>query len=167
MQMKNLKTLIVKTSFFSKPQVHLPNSLYRVLEWHSYSLHDIPSDFLPKNLSICKLPNSGFLLFKFPNSLKERVMISSSSFCIEKHYLLSMKVLRLDRSKCLTEISDVSGLQNLEEFSFERCKNLLRIHESVGFLNKLKILNAEERMRSIISFVNKGMMLQSNNAFIR
>jgi Leucine-rich repeat (LRR) protein len=44
-----------------------------------------------------------------------------------------MKVLRL------TEISDVSGLQNLEEFS----KNLLTIHESVGFLNKLKILNAE------------------------
>ncbi|KAK2421697.1 TMV resistance protein N [Trifolium repens] len=126
-KMKNLKTLIVKTSFFSKPHVHLPNSL-RKLEWHS--LQDIPSDFPPKNLSICKLPNSGFLSFKLANSLKERMF-------------LCMKVLRLDRSKRLTEISDVSGLPNLEEFSFERCKNLLTIHESVGFLNKLKILNAE------------------------
>jgi hypothetical protein len=74
-KMKNLKTLIVKTSFFSKPHVHLPNSL-RKLEWHS--LQDIPSDFPPNNLSICKLPNSGFLSFKLANSLKERVMISPS-----------------------------------------------------------------------------------------
>jgi Leucine-rich repeat (LRR) protein len=54
-----------------------------------------------------------------------------------------MKVLHLDDSKCLKEISDISSLQNLEEFSFQRCENLLTIHDSVGFLCKLKILNAE------------------------
>jgi Leucine-rich repeat (LRR) protein len=54
-----------------------------------------------------------------------------------------MKTLHLDDSKCLTEICDVSGLTNLEEFSFKKCENLLTIHDSVGFLNKLKILNAE------------------------
>jgi len=61
-----------------------------------------------------------------------------------------MKVLRLDQFAYLTEISDISSLQNLEEFSFGRCKNLLTIHDSIGFLNKLKILNAEScsRLRS-------------------
>jgi len=154
--MKNLKTLIVKTSSFSKPLVHLPNSL-KVLEWHG--LQDIPSDFLPKNLSICKLPNSSLTSFKLANSLKERVIISPSSSCIQIHYLLTihffrfglsflqmflgMKVLHLDKCYRLTEISDVSSLQNLEEFSFRWCKNLLTIHDSVGCLKKLKILKAE------------------------
>lgn len=61
-----------------------------------------------------------------------------------------MKVLRLDKSAYLSEISDVSSLQNLEEFSFGRCENLLTIHDSIGFLNKHKILNAKgcSRLRS-------------------
>jgi len=67
-KMKNLKTLVVKTSFFVDPHVHLPNSL-RVLEWHAFPLQEIPSDFLSKNLSICKLPNSGLTSFKLANSL--------------------------------------------------------------------------------------------------
>jgi hypothetical protein len=33
--------------------------------------------------------------------------------------------------------------KNLEELSFGDCKNLIKIHESVGFLNKLKMLNAD------------------------
>lgn len=113
-KMKNLKTLVVKTSFFFNPHVHLPSSL-RVLEWHAFPLHEISSDFLPKNLSICKLPSCGITSFKLANSLKER----------------RMTVLRLDDSKCLREINDISGLQNLKEFSFERCKNLLTIHDWV------------------------------------
>jgi hypothetical protein len=44
---------------------------------------------------------------------------------------LCMKVLHLDDSKCLKEISDISSLQNLEEFSFQRCENLLTIHDSI------------------------------------
>ncbi|CAJ2667222.1 unnamed protein product [Trifolium pratense] len=129
-KMESLKTLTIKnSSFVSKPQVQLPNGL-RALEWPRYPSQHIPSDFRPKNLSICKLPNSDLTSFTLANSLKERMF-------------LCMKVLHLDDSKCLTEISDVSGLQNLEEFSFQRCENLLTIHDSVGFLYKLKILNAE------------------------
>jgi hypothetical protein len=54
-----------------------------------------------------------------------------------------LKILRLDYSQSLIQISDISDLRNLEEFSFQNCKNLLTIHDSVGFLNKLKILNAK------------------------
>ncbi|CAJ2667212.1 unnamed protein product [Trifolium pratense] len=128
-KMKNLKTLVIPINkFFFKPH-HLPNSL-RVLIWHWYPSQYIPSDFCPKNLSICKLPNSGLTSFNLANSLKERTFFG-------------MKVLHLDNSECLTEIIDISSLKNLEEFSFQRCENLLTIHDSVGFLNKLKILNAK------------------------
>ncbi|KAK2421688.1 disease resistance protein RUN1 [Trifolium repens] len=133
-KMENLKTLVVKTSFYLKPEVHFPNSL-RVLEWQS--LQDIPSDFRPNFLSICKLPNSGLTSINLANSLNKMIF-------------LSLKVLRLDYCQSLIQISDISDLRNLEEFSFKNCENLLTIHESVGFLNKLKILNAEgcEMLRS-------------------
>lgn len=54
-----------------------------------------------------------------------------------------MRVLSFDDCECITEIPDVSGAPNLEELSFGDCTNLIKIHESVGFLNKLKILNAD------------------------
>ena len=54
-----------------------------------------------------------------------------------------MKVLILDNCEYLTHISDVSGLPNLEKFSFVRCHNLVTIHNSIRYLNKLKILNVE------------------------
>ncbi|RHN52467.1 putative winged helix-turn-helix DNA-binding domain-containing protein [Medicago truncatula] len=76
-KMKNLKTLIVKTSFFPKPHVHLPDNL-RVLEWHS--LRDIPSEFLPKNLSICKLRKSCPTSFKVDNSIDKPIVYKSITF---------------------------------------------------------------------------------------
>jgi Leucine-rich repeat (LRR) protein len=56
----------------------------------------------------------------------------------------NLKVLNFEDSEYLTHIPDVSGLSNLEEFSTKSCKNLLTIHNSIGYLNKLKDLNAEE-----------------------
>jgi len=53
-----------------------------------------------------------------------------------------MRFLNLDKSKCLRHIPDVSGLPNLEKLSFQHCKNLTTIHNSIGFLHKLKILSA-------------------------
>ncbi|KEH16206.1 disease resistance protein (TIR-NBS-LRR class) [Medicago truncatula] len=54
----------------------------------------------------------------------------------------NMKILTLDRCEYLTHIPDVSGLQNLEKFSFEYCENLITIHNSIGHLNKLERLSA-------------------------
>jgi Leucine-rich repeat (LRR) protein len=53
-----------------------------------------------------------------------------------------MKVLKFDNCKYLTEISDLSCLPNLVNFSFQNCENLTTIHNSIGFLNKLEFLNA-------------------------
>ncbi|QCD92600.1 internalin A [Vigna unguiculata] len=55
---------------------------------------------------------------------------------------MGMRFLNLDKSKSLTQIPDVSGLPNLEKLSFQHCQNLTAIHNSIGFLCKLKILSA-------------------------
>ncbi|XP_039682591.1 TMV resistance protein N [Medicago truncatula] len=126
-KMQKLKTLIVKNGTFSNGPKYLPNSL-RVLEWQKYPSRVIPSDFFPKKLSICKLQQSDFTSFELRGTMKRFV---------------NMRELNLDNCQFLTRIHDVSNLSNLEIFSFQQCKNLIEIHKSVGFLNKLEVLNAE------------------------
>ncbi|XP_057446689.1 disease resistance protein RPV1-like isoform X2 [Lotus japonicus] len=125
-EMKKLKTLVIRKTHFSKGPEHLPNSL-RVLEWWKYPSQHLPSDFRPKKLSICKLPESRFMSLELLSSSKKFV---------------SMKVLNLNRCGSLTHIPDVSGLPNLEELSFKDCSKLITVDCSVGLLAKLKSLNA-------------------------
>ncbi|KAL2578143.1 hypothetical protein AAZV13_16G180800 [Glycine max] len=133
-KMKNLKTLIIRNGKFSKGPKYLPNNL-RVLEWWRYPSHCLPSDFHPKKLSICKLPYSCISSFEWDGLWK---------------MFVNLRTLNFDGCKCLTQIPDVSGLPNLEEFSFEHCLNLITVHNSIGFLDKLKTLNAFrcKRLRS-------------------
>ncbi|MED6203787.1 hypothetical protein PIB30_002550 [Stylosanthes scabra] len=56
--------------------------------------------------------------------------------------LITLTVLKFDNSQFLKEMPDVSSLQTLQELSLDECKNLVRVDSSVGFLPKLKILNA-------------------------
>ncbi|XP_061347960.1 disease resistance protein Roq1-like [Gastrolobium bilobum] len=121
-KMKNLKTLIISGGCFSKPPEHLPNSL-RILEWEGYPSQYLPSDFHPKKLFICKIFYSRFTS---PESLQKCVNI---------------RVLRFDSCGGLTHIPDVSGLPHLEELSFHLCWKLTTIHDSVGLVDKLRILN--------------------------
>lgn len=74
-KMENLKTLIIKNCHFSQAPKHLPNSL-RVLEWWTYPLQDLPSDFHPKKLAICKLPESCFTSLELSGLIKASVMKS-------------------------------------------------------------------------------------------
>lgn len=125
--MKNLKTLIIRGGHFSKGPKHLPNSL-RVVEWWRYPSEYLPYDFHPKKLAIFKLPRSCVTSLKLTDILKK---------------FINMKILNFDYADCLTEIPDVSSLLNLETFSFENCEKLITIHESVGFLDKLKVFRAK------------------------
>lgn len=56
---------------------------------------------------------------------------------------MNLRVLGIDECESITQIPDFSGLPNLEKLSFVYCENLIKIHESVGFLNKLRILDIE------------------------
>ncbi|XP_022639967.1 uncharacterized protein LOC106769791 isoform X6 [Vigna radiata var. radiata] len=152
-KMENLKTLIIRNSHFSKGPAYLPNSL-RVLEWWTYPLQDLPTDFHPSKLAICKLPRSCFtslelatiskacVMGSFPRSFEDYSVGSYlfSLFLLQK--FMNLTVLNFDGTECLTKIPDISSLQNLEKLTFECCENLVAIHGSVGFLDKLKILSA-------------------------
>ncbi|KAE9587835.1 putative leucine-rich repeat domain, L domain-containing protein [Lupinus albus] len=54
-----------------------------------------------------------------------------------------MRELNYDNCKWITQIPNLSGLPNLQELSFRDCDNLITVDKSVGFLDKLKILNAQ------------------------
>lgn len=55
-----------------------------------------------------------------------------------------MKILKIDNCEYLTHISDVSCLPNLEKISFKNCNRLTKVHDSIGFLSQLQILNAAD-----------------------
>ncbi|MED6120240.1 hypothetical protein PIB30_019029 [Stylosanthes scabra] len=125
--MKSLKTLIIRNACFSQGPRYLPNSL-RVLEWWGYPSDTFPIDFRPKKLVMCKLPTSHLLSFNLLEKQKEFV---------------NLRDLIFDGAEHLTSIPNLSCAPNLKKLSFAKCENLIEIDESVGFLGKLKILDAE------------------------
>lgn len=74
------------------------------------------------------------------NSLEYCSFGSYLFFLLQK--FMNLTVLNFDGTECLTQIPDISSLQNLVKLTFECCENLVAIHDSVGFLDKLKILSA-------------------------
>ncbi|CAJ1947541.1 unnamed protein product [Sphenostylis stenocarpa] len=127
-KMKNLRTLIIRKGHFSKGPKHLPNSL-RVMEWWGYPSQNLPYDFHPKQLSIFKLPCCEYTSLKLADFLRKK--------------FVNMTSLNFDECQYLKQIPDVSCLTHLEKLSFRWCPKLFALHYSVGFLEKLKLLNAE------------------------
>ncbi|CAK8574974.1 unnamed protein product [Lathyrus sativus] len=121
-KMQNLKTLIIRNVRLNKGPTHLPNSL-RVLEWSGYPSSSLPDGFHPKKLVILKLSESRLRISEPIQGFK------------------SLAVLDFSYCEWITHISDVSGLPNLEKLSLKHCENLTQIHESVGLLEKLRILD--------------------------
>ncbi|KAL2334349.1 hypothetical protein Fmac_015562 [Flemingia macrophylla] len=60
----------------------------------------------------------------------------------ENTKVLDLTVLNFRGCKFLKEIPDVSYFLNLEEITFRYCENLKTVHNSIGFLGKVKILVA-------------------------
>ncbi|KAG5102963.1 hypothetical protein JHK84_047932 [Glycine max] len=122
-KMNNLKRLIIESGSFTTGPKHLPNSL-RVLEWWDYPSPSLPIDFHPKKLVKLELLGS---------------CLMSLDLFMSKKMFVNMRVLNFSDSQNITEIPD----PNLQELAFCNCENLIKIHESVGFLDKLKILYAD------------------------
>ncbi|AES65521.2 TMV resistance protein N isoform X1 [Medicago truncatula] len=122
--MKNLKILIIRSARFSRGPKKLPNSL-GVLDWSGYSSQSLPGDFNPKKLMMLSLHESCLISFK---SLK---VFESLSF------------LDFEGCKLLTELPSLSGLVNLGALCLDDCTNLIAVHKSVGFLNKLVLLSTQ------------------------
>ncbi|KAG4981592.1 hypothetical protein JHK84_035168 [Glycine max] len=115
-KMKNLKILVIigQAIFSSIPQ-HLPNSL-RVLEWSSYPSPSLPPDFNPKELEILNMPQS----------CRFESLIS----------------VNFEDCKFLTELHSLCEVPFLRHLSLDNCTNLIKVHDSVGFLDNLLFLSA-------------------------
>ncbi|XP_061369750.1 uncharacterized protein LOC133312550 [Gastrolobium bilobum] len=116
--------------------VLIEKSLIKINVSHRVTLHDLIED-MGKEIVRQEAPEEPGKRSRlwFPNDIVQ-VLEDNTEF-------VNMRVLNFNSCHCITEIPDVSGVPNLEELSFAKCENLNKIHKSVGFLNKLKILNAD------------------------
>ncbi|KAK4259596.1 hypothetical protein QN277_005912 [Acacia crassicarpa] len=117
-KMHNLKIIIVRNTQFLTCPKYLPNSLI-LLDWQGYPSRHFPLGFSPPKLVCLKIYGSPF-------SLEEP---------FEKFAYL--KYLNFSRCKFITEVPDMSQSQNLKKLTFRGCRNLIKVHSSVGFLCKL------------------------------
>ncbi|KAK7291258.1 hypothetical protein RIF29_06250 [Crotalaria pallida] len=122
--MKNLRILIIQNATFSSGPLHLPNSL-RVLDWRYYRSVSLPTSFNPKELKILKLP-TGWLKLLQPVQRFESLWSINFEDCI-----------------FLTELPSLSGVSSLRHLCLDYCTNLIRIDDSVGFLDNLVSLSAK------------------------
>ncbi|KAL3037080.1 hypothetical protein AAZX31_01G045400 [Glycine max] len=141
-KMKNLKILVVKNARFSRGPSALPESL-RVLKWCRYPESSLPADFDAKKLVILDLSMSS-ITFKNPMIM------------MKFKYLMEMK---LSGCELLKEVSDMSGAPNLKKLHLDNCKNLVEVHDSVGFLDKLECLNLNHC--TSLRVLPRGMYLTS------
>ncbi|XP_054797618.1 protein SUPPRESSOR OF npr1-1, CONSTITUTIVE 1-like [Prosopis cineraria] len=126
--MKNLKVLIFKDVKCSTSPKYLPNSL-KVLKWQRYPSSFLPLDFHPKKLVVLDIGHS---------YLRSLEIIKTSN---------NLGILNLRSCQHITEIPDLSNLINLKELDLQHCKNLIAIHNSIGYLAKLEILDVTSCVR--------------------
>ncbi|XP_062171819.1 disease resistance protein RPV1-like [Alnus glutinosa] len=95
--------------------------------WHKCPLKSLPQDFHLENLVILDMQHS-----KVKRVWKKKNKIFNK-----------LKVLNLSNSKYLTRSPDFSQALQLEVLIFEGCTNLVEVHESIGHLKRLVLLNLE------------------------
>ncbi|KAL3843626.1 hypothetical protein ACJIZ3_001029 [Penstemon smallii] len=124
----------------------------KCLCWHNFQSSSFPRDFPMENLSIIEMHSSNlqricegtkvyviFFFFLFNSYILFIITIHIS--CSLLQILRSLKVLDLSHSHCLTRMPDFCGLPRLEKLILEDCINLVKVHKSIGRLDRLLLLN--------------------------
>ncbi|KAJ4970425.1 hypothetical protein NE237_003524 [Protea cynaroides] len=96
----------------------------RWLCWHGFPLKNIPTNFHLGNIVALDLQYS-----------------SIRQVWEEYKVLENLKFLNLSHCHNLIKTPDFSGLLNLESLVLECCTNLAEVHQSIGHLDKLVLLN--------------------------
>ncbi|KAJ6377523.1 hypothetical protein OIU76_026485 [Salix suchowensis] len=123
--MRNVKFLQLNYMKFYGSYEHFPKNLIWLC-WHGFSLRS-----LPKQLCLEKL-----------------VALDLSRSCLVEAWkgklsLPKLKILDLRHSHGLIRTPDLSGIPRLENLILEDCIHLVQIHESIGDLRCLVMLNLE------------------------
>ncbi|KAF5460758.1 hypothetical protein F2P56_020604 [Juglans regia] len=116
--MKSLRVFINHNARFSHGPNYLSDKL-RVLNWYNYPFPYLPHNFQGKNLIVFKMRDS--IIKKLGDGFKPKnLTIMAFKFCSH-----------------LTEIPDLSSTSNLKKLTVKSCHRLVKVHNSVGFLEKL------------------------------
>ncbi|KAG5547239.1 hypothetical protein RHGRI_013045 [Rhododendron griersonianum] len=99
----------------------------RWLVWHGFPFESIPSYFTLETLVALEMPHS-----RLKNFLEGTM------------FLELLKILNLSHSHNLAKTPDFIVLPNLERLVLEDCTRLVEIHESVGLLERLVLLNLKD-----------------------
>ncbi|XP_024192247.1 TMV resistance protein N isoform X1 [Rosa chinensis] len=121
--MRNLRLFIHRSGCYSGFVDNLPNSL-KVVDWPDCDLQFLPSNSIPRELAPINMPRS-------------RITVLGDGF---KH-LINLTSIDLEDCQYLTKVSDISGSPNLQRLNLDHCKNLVEVHPSVGYLEKLNYLS--------------------------
>ncbi|OMO96612.1 hypothetical protein CCACVL1_04874 [Corchorus capsularis] len=123
----NLRLLKINSLRFSTGSYEKLSKDLRWLCWHR-----CPLQFLPPNLS---LDNLVVLDLRFSNVKK---------VWKETKFLDKLKVLDLSHSIYLATTPDFARLTSLERLQLEGCTGLTKLHQSIGNLGRLIVLNLAE-----------------------
>ncbi|KAM5551747.1 hypothetical protein ABKV19_026544 [Rosa sericea] len=124
--MSQLSLLHIHNVDLPKGLTCLSNSL-RLLEWTGYPLRSLPQNFEADELIELNLCHSNI----------EQLWKGTKNFDM-------LKFIKLCHSQNIVETPDLTGVQNLESLDLEGCENLVRVHQSLGFLKKLIVLNLKD-----------------------
>ncbi|KAK0592012.1 hypothetical protein LWI29_011871 [Acer saccharum] len=139
--MKNLMLLKISNVNLSEDLEYLPNKL-RYLEWHGCPLKNLPPNFQAQKLVELNLCYSQInYLWMGRKAFKE------------------LKTIKLSHSCNLIETPDFTEVPNLEMLDLEGCRILCKLHESVGSLRLLTVLNLKncENLESFPSNIVDGL----------
>ncbi|CAN6683307.1 unnamed protein product [Malus baccata var. baccata] len=105
--------------------------LFKKLRWLCWD--GFPLEFIP--IELCQ-PNIVAINMRY-SSLKQVL-------CENSELLGKLKILNLSHSHDLTQSPDFSKLPNLEKLILKDCKRLAKVHESIGDLKSLVLVNLED-----------------------
>ncbi|XP_048430327.1 disease resistance protein RPV1-like isoform X2 [Pyrus x bretschneideri] len=124
-RMHNLELLMLNNVNVRGSYEEFPKSLI-CLSWRGFHLKSVPENFYLENLVVLDMRNSS--LQHVWNGIR---------------FLPRLKILNLSHSHGLRTTPDFSGLPNLERLILKHCINLVEVDESIGYLEKLLVLNLQ------------------------
>ncbi|XP_040995190.1 TMV resistance protein N-like [Juglans microcarpa x Juglans regia] len=132
-KMKKLRLLKIRYGQLPEDLSYLSNEL-RLLEWFGYPLKSFPSTFQPDKLVELRMPCS---------QIKQLWINGTKRLC-------KLKLIDLSYSRNLDKMPNFNKIPNLEKLILQECTSLPSVHQSIGVLRRLIVLN----LRGCKSFAN-------------